>query len=819
MRDRHLRLVLVLGFAGAWLAGPALLAQSGQAAFLAEALQLMERGDYEEAERRLDSDSDPHVLRLRLELADRTGRRAESEALARRLLALQQAGRLGNSAALGEAAFAAWHLQRWRDANQLFIEASRLNPVAVSVYVDWGNLYLEKYNPGEAESIFADALKDAVTEPYSRWGPDAAYVGLARALRALGKPGSKEAAEQARSLNPDSLELQVDDVRSAILEDGWDDARRLLDRGLEVNRNYLPLLELECVFLYFQEEAQDFEKALDRVLGINPRNSRLFERLGDMSVSKRRLEQAVEFFRRAIELDERNWQAVAALGINLLRLGEEEEGLLTLERAYANDPFNIWTVNTLRLLDSFKDFEVFETSAFRVRLHQKEAAALRPYVEELLERSLRSFEEIYGHKISGRYTFEMYPDHDDFAVRTLGLPGLGALGATFGRIVAMDSPSGRPRGRFHWGSTLWHEMAHVVTLSLSDYKLPRWFAEGIAMMEERRAEAGWGETLTPAFVRAYRDGQLLPLEDLNSGFLNPTSPLQIELSYFQAGWVCDFLAERHGFQSIRDLSVAFAEDKTAEEAFQKVLGKSIEEIDREFQAEMARTLDPLVPRLETAPWRGSLPVGEEEPGSAPALDAVLVALMSHPDSYYLNLEAGRQLWKQGRGDEAVKHLEKALELFPALAGKDSPYDLLTQIHLESGRTDQAIEILGRWWKTSPLLAENALKLAELLAERNQVTEATKYLEKAMYVDPLDPRLHLTLGDLYLRGDEPRKAVREFEVLLSLNPVDLAGARYRLAEALFQSGDREAARRQVLLALEIAPHYAEAQKLLLKLVRP
>ena len=43
---------------------------------------------------------------------------------------------------------------------------------------------------------------------------------------------------------------------------------------------------------------------------------------------------------------------------------------------------------------------------------------------------------------------EVYPDHEDFAVRTMGMPGLGALGVTFNNVIAMDSPSGRPPGSF-----------------------------------------------------------------------------------------------------------------------------------------------------------------------------------------------------------------------------------------------------------------------------------------------------------------------------------------------------------------------------------
>ena len=43
-------------------------------------------------------------------------------------------------------------------------------------------------------------------------------------------------------------------------------------------------------------------------------------------------------------------------------------------------------------------------------------------------------------KLTGPVQVEVYPDHEDFAVRTMGMPGLGALGVTFGQVVAMDSP-------------------------------------------------------------------------------------------------------------------------------------------------------------------------------------------------------------------------------------------------------------------------------------------------------------------------------------------------------------------------------------------
>ena len=86
-------------------------------------------------------------------------------------------------------------------------------------------------------------------------------------------------------------------------------------------------------------------------------------------------------------------------------------------------------MNTLTLLDSFEHFERFDTPHFKVKLHEKEVAALRPYVTELLEKAYNTLSEKYDFKPEGPITFEMYPDHADFAVRTLGLPGIRSPGS------------------------------------------------------------------------------------------------------------------------------------------------------------------------------------------------------------------------------------------------------------------------------------------------------------------------------------------------------------------------------------------------------
>ncbi len=773
-----------------------------------EVLIHLERGAYREAAEKLAelSNPNPFQLRLTVEVHDTLGQYDQAQAAARRLLAFRGSARLpGNMA---QVAYALWYLQRWEDANQVYIEATQGTEPPRSLYVDWGNLYLEKYNPAEAESIFGDALEaNSGTEKPTRWGEADVFLGLSKSFRDQSKSGAAtQALDEAITRAPDNPRVLAYQVALSLQAEDWSKAAELLDQGFEQAPGNLELLELKCAQAYFTESPEEFEKTKQEVLSVNPRDGGLYELLGDLAVTKRRQEEAVEFYGKAFELNPTRWSALASKGINLLRLGREEEGIAALEESYASDPYNIWTVNTLRLIDSLDRFQLFETPHFRIRLHQKEASALRPYVEELLERSLVTLQERYDHSVGGKVVFEMYSDHEDFAVRTLGMPGLGALGATFGRVVAMDSPSARPKGQFHWASTLWHEVAHVVTLSLSKNRVPRWLTEGLSMVDEREGGPGWGDDMSIAYVRAWEKDRLLPLADLNSGFVRPESGEQLSLSYLQAGWVCEYLERVYGMERIREMLIQYGEEKTSDEVFKEVLGKTVEEVDADFGAETEQLLKPLAARLE------------EPTESLDGREDLESALLEKPENYFLNLGMARTLISEDQKPDAIPYLQKAIELFPQHAGPDSPYPLLTKLLLDEKNEEEAIAVLQSWWHRSPLSLENALQLSKLLRTHSRLEEAAQTLEEALYLDPLSPELHQNLGTLYLDLSDAETAVREFKVLLALNPVDRAGAHYNLATALSQTGQASEARRQVLLSLEIAPGFDDAQRLLLELVR-
>src|SRR5258708_35380443 len=119
----------------------------------------------------------------------------------------------------------------------------------------------------------------------------------------------------------------------------------------------------------------------------------------------------------------------------------------------------------------------------------------------------------------------------------MGMPGLGALGVTFGEVVAMDSPSGRKPGEFNWDATLWHEISHVYILMATKHRVPRWFTEGLAVHEEGVASGRpeGADRLTPEGVAGIRGKELLAVAKVGRGVVVPGDPGRGVGAVFQAG--------------------------------------------------------------------------------------------------------------------------------------------------------------------------------------------------------------------------------------------------------------------------------------------
>ncbi len=72
------------------------------------------------------------------------------------------------------------------------------------------------------------------------------------------------------------------------------------------------------------------------------------------------------------------------------------------------------------------------------------------------------------------------------SARMVGLPYLGTVAASTGRIVAIVSPGETDiHGGYAWARTLKHEMTHVFNLQQTGFNIPHWLTEGLAVYNEK----------------------------------------------------------------------------------------------------------------------------------------------------------------------------------------------------------------------------------------------------------------------------------------------------------------------------------------------
>jgi tetratricopeptide (TPR) repeat protein len=524
---------------------------------------------------------------------------------------------------------------------------------------------------------------------------------------------------------------------------------------------------------------------IKEALDYNPRYGDMFVQLGYFNVIRRLYKEADVWFRRGAEVEPDSATTRREYGLNLMRLGRVQEARPHLVFAFNNGPKNVATENTLNLIDSLDKFDTIKVAdpAMNLFLRKDELPTLGPYAEQLMRRALPEFARRYGYTPSGPVTIEIYPDHDDFAVRTAGLPGIGLLGVTFGNLVIMDSPSGRKRGEFHWGSVLWHEMAHVFTLGVTQNRVPRWFSEGLSVYEEWVHGPTPGVNMTPDILEAYAKDLFLPVAALDEGFLRPRYENQVQVSYQQAGLVCYFAAQRWGFPRLAEMLRSFDGKVTTAEAIRKVFEVSPEEFDKQFNAFMRERYS---------------------------------AYIADPKRWPDLMERAHRMLTAKNWKEARDAAQAAVTLFPDFTSSGSAYEVLADAEVGAGNPAGAIAALQSWRKAGGWDPTVLRELAKLLLDAKKDAEAAEVLAAVNYGDPLTTEGHDQLGQLLLAQNKGADALREYQVLLKLQPQDTAVANFGLARSYRMTGDAKQARRHLLDSLETAPNYRPAQHLLLEM---
>lgn len=710
---------------------------------------------------------------------------------------LHQDYKLQTAEDLGIAAKAYAEFEDFYRANEIFQTAYQLDPQNVQNLCWWADLFLDKYNNADARRTFEEAL--------SINGHRAdLLVAYGRSTESF---ASMEAlAQKALKENPNSVEALNMLTEIAIIDADYAGAEEIVRQALAINPFDIRSLANLASIQHLTGDQEGYQQTELTQNQLNPLCGDFYFILADNCAKRFRYEDAVHFSYTAILKDRSHWKSYALLGSNLLRTGQREQAKQFLEYGFDGDPFNLFARNTLELIDEYENFTTLESDNFSLLIPKTESEVLGKSMLSLAEECFDSLSVRYPFTLQGKVQIEAYHDHDDFAVRISGLPGIGLLGVCFGDVVALDTPQAQAGREYNWAQTLWHELTHVVTLAISDHRIPRWFTEGLSVYEEMRARPQWGREMELQLFYALDHGLLLPLSEIDKGFTRPEFPEQVLLTYFQSEKYVEFLANRFGFEAIVDILRAYARGQNTEEAFRSVLSLRLEDAElllledlRNMRARYAAALLDLPPLF-------SLP--EEQPSAPRAITS------DTRNPFFKAIYEGNELLEQEKYEEAEQKFLDAIEIFPLYTSAGNPYKALASIYLHNGEDSAAIDILIRYLNITEYGAEEAKSLGRIFQSLKNFEQAEKYYRQSLQVDPYDMDIRLRLAELYREQEDYFSEIDQRKAILALEPVDRSEAQYHLAMSLYHEGQIGNAKMEVLRALDLAPGFRDAQRLLL-----
>jgi cellulose synthase operon protein C len=830
------------------------------AAIAAEAHVLWAMGAIEEAVARVRKVAPERAsaeLRLVLgELLLEQGKRAEATPVLLSLIDDFNAERVAETDGPGltRVGRAAHLLRSPKDANDAFDQAERANPGNVRTLLYRAQLYLEKYDPGHAEEVLLEALQVAPMHPTANM-----LLAEVRLAQALDFDEAERLARLSLSQNPKLTHAYFVLAGVAVRDQDLAAAERFVVAGLKGNPRDLPLLSMRAAVLFLSEDLAGFERQKAQILRHNPEYSRVYTIVGEFADWEHRYDEIVLLMQEAVALDGKDSRAEAELGFNLIRAGNDRDGVAALSRSFSMDPYNVRVYNTLEMYEGAiaRDYVTVSHPRFTIRYKKTERELLDRYVPELMGRAFDAMQKSYGFTPALPIGVELYAERENFGIRTSGLPQIAIQGVCFGKTLASMSLE---RESFNLGMTLWHELSHVFHIQMSRSRVPRWFTEGLAEYETIVARPEWVRENDQELFEAFRTDRLPALGNMSRAFTRAEELEDIGTAYYASSQILVMMAARYGHDKLAHMLREWGAGRTSEQVMQTVLGKTPAELDAEFRAESAKKLAPFsrqfmplqrkgrkdklralaeaAPRDATSQLRYALVLlhegnGDEaervlakverlEPSNADArfLRAELTQ-HEHPakaiatlrqmveakqDGYAVRLLLGKLLAASGDDPTAREALEQAA-LFDATAA--TPHYLLAEIASRRADDDAELAALRRLAELEQHESKVYRRLLSLLASKNGWAEAVQVGEAAVMADMSGFMTHRLFGEALARTGDTARAAFELEsaTLSSAEPQELAEAHRRLAELYGAAGrgrDAAKSRRRADELLKSAP---------------
>jgi tetratricopeptide (TPR) repeat protein len=513
------------------------------------------------------------------------------------------------------------------------------------------------------------------------------------------------------------------------------------------------------------------------------------------------------FQRKALEMDAKYLPAKVQLCHDLLRLGEEEEAWKLAAAIREADGYNIQAYNIGRLEQEMRGYTTQAFDDFILKMPKRDWPIYGERALALLREAKAVLAPKYGLQINRPVLVEFFGAQQDFAIRTFGsLGGQGLLGVCFGTVITMNSPGSLAHGRNNWESTLWHEFCHVVTLSLTKNKMPRWLSEGISVYEEGLRHPAWGMRMNAQFRKMIlEDKAVTPVGQLSSAFLNAESEDHIMFAYYQSSQVVAYLLERFGAEKFQGILRDLAAGKRINEALSantEPLEQLEKDFDRYLHDKAATTFGAL------ADWKKP----EAEEVNPLDKESFAAFLKDNPNNLWAMHKHLNDLMDQEQWEEAVKVAEMLIQLVPEDYGLGSGYQVKAAALRKLGRADEEIAVLRTVAAHDASAMPIFLRLIEVDLPKGRWAMVQENARRAIALNPFLRTPQQALAEAVESVGATDEAVAAYRRVLILEPSGAAMTHFKLAK-LLKSRGTPTAKRHLLDALALAPRFREGLELL------
>jgi tetratricopeptide (TPR) repeat protein len=389
-----------------------------------------------------------------------------------------------------------------------------------------------------------------------------------------------------------------------------------------------------------------------------------------------------------------------------------------------------------------------------------------------------------------------------FSGRTVALPDLHTIGACTGKVVTMVSPNektsdGEPaRKPFNWARVLRHEVVHIFNLAQTNYLVPHWFTEGLAVSNEGFPRpAPWNKLL----LERVPARKLLDLDTIDLGFIRPRDPMEWQQAYCQAHLYIQYIEKAYGPEAVGKLLAAFARGLDSAAAIKE--GCKVEKAA--FEKGYLAHLDGVVKTLG----------GKRTAEKRRTLQELRADYKKNPNDAETAGELALRLLPT-RAAEARKFAEAATDI-----KKDQPKALyvLAMLAKKAADTKQEKTLLERALDRKSPDPRVLKALGTLYYDASDFAKAAELFELGRKNAPHDREWLMELARVYAQMNDKGKQI---SVLKDLVPTDADDfdRRLRLAKLLQDGGKPAEAEKYARQALEIDVTSKEARQTLYKALR-